>query len=109
MDDDNVIDIASVSHGAAASHSAAAHHALPPDARTCWFDLPPRRIAPEDWARYRESVAEIFEAFGMDLDTPGTEDTPDRFLRALFEATAGYEGDAKLATTFPAETVGKVV
>ena len=107
MDVDNVIDIASVSHGAAASHSAAAHHALPPDARTCWFDLPPRRIAPEDWARYRESVAEIFEAFGMDLDTPGTEDTPDRFLRALFEATAGYEGDAKLATTFPAETVGR--
>ena len=77
-----------------------------PDARTCWFDLEPRAIPPEDWARYRESVAEIFEAFGMRLDTPGTRDTPERFLRALFEATAGYDGEPKLATTFPAETNG---
>ena len=61
-------------------------------------------IAPEDWARFRASVAEIFEAFGMDLDTPGTRDTPERFLRALFEATAGYDGDPKLQTTFPAES-----
>ena len=48
-------------------------------------------------------MAEIFEAFGMDLETPGTRDTPDRFLRALFEATAGYDGEPKLATSFPAE------
>ena len=73
------------------------------DAPTCWFDLPPRHIAPADWVRYRAAVAEIFEAFGMDLETPGTEDTPERFLRALYEATAGYDGDPKLATTFPAE------
>jgi GTP cyclohydrolase I len=73
------------------------------DAKTCWFDLPQRLIAPSDWARYRSSIAEIFEAFGMDLDTPGTEDTPERFLRALYEATAGYDGDPKLATTFPSE------
>ena len=38
--------------------------------------------------------------------TPGTRDTPERFLRALFEATAGYDGDPKLATTFPAEGIG---
>jgi GTP cyclohydrolase I len=75
-----------------------------PDARTCWFDLPPREIPPEDWLRYRAAMAEIFEAFGMDLDTPGTHETPERFLRALFEATAGYDGDRKLATTFPAES-----
>ncbi len=73
------------------------------DARTCWFDLPPRHIAPADWLRHRAAVAEIFEAFGMDLETPGTEDTPERFLRALYEATAGYDGDPKLATTFPSE------
>src|SRR5690348_6841593 len=73
------------------------------DAKTCWFDLPRRHVAPADWARYRASVAEIFEAFGMDLETPGTEDTPERFLRALYEATAGYDGDPKLATTFPSE------
>ena len=54
-------------------------------------------------ARY---VAEIFGAFGMELDTPGTRDTPERYLRALFDATAGYEGEPKLLTAFPAEGNG---
>jgi GTP cyclohydrolase I len=62
-----------------------------------------RTIAPEDWARYERHVAEIFGALGMDLDTPGTRDTPRRFLRALYEATAGYDGDEKLRTAFPSE------
>jgi len=92
VETDNVIELTS-----AVGHS-------PPDARTRWFELPPREIAVRDWERYREAVAEIFEAFGMDLDTPGTVDTPERFLRALFEATAGYDGDPKLGTSFPAET-----
>jgi GTP cyclohydrolase I len=74
--------------------------------RAAWGDLLEREIAPEDWARYRAAVAQIFEAFGMDLDTPGTRETPERFLRALFDATAGYEGDPKLLTAFPAEGVG---
>src|SRR5437868_9959287 len=39
----------------------------------------------------------------MDLATPGTRDTPRRFLRALYEATAGYDGDEKLRTAFPSE------
>ena len=29
----------------------------------------------------------------MDLETPGTRETPRRFLRAMFESTAGYDGD----------------
>jgi GTP cyclohydrolase IA len=62
-----------------------------------------RAIAPDEWARYERHIAEIFEAFGMDLDTPGTRDTPSRFLRALREATAGYDGDPKLRTAFPSE------
>jgi GTP cyclohydrolase IA len=62
-----------------------------------------RAIAPEDWARYERYVGEIFAAFGMDLDTPGTEGTPERFLRAMFDATAGYCGDPKLRTAFPSE------
>jgi GTP cyclohydrolase I len=78
----------------------------PAHRRAAWADLLERDIAPEDWTRYRDTVAEIFEAFGMDLDTPGTRETPERFLRALFDATAGYEGDPKLLTAFPAEGVG---
>jgi GTP cyclohydrolase I len=62
-----------------------------------------REIAPEDWERFRGYVAEIFEAFGMDLDTPGTHGTPERFLGAMRDATAGYEGDPKLLAAFPAE------
>jgi len=62
-----------------------------------------RAIAPEEWARYEGHVAEILEAFGMDLDTPGTRETPARFLRALHDATAGYDGDPKLRTAFPSE------
>lgn len=64
----------------------------------------PREIAPEDWARYAGYVGAIFEALGMDLDTPGTRDTPERFLEAMVAATAGYDGDPKLSTTFPTES-----
>ena len=62
-----------------------------------------REVAPEQWARYERYVGEILSAFGMDMDTPGTRETPRRFLRAMFEATAGYGGDPKLRTAFPAE------
>lgn len=91
---DNVIEL-----GSAAAHA-------PADARTGWFDLPPRTVAPEDWKRYRASIAEIFSAFGMDLNSPGTRGTPERYLRALYDATAGYDGDAKLMTSFPSESRG---
>ncbi|HEY2372104.1 MAG TPA: GTP cyclohydrolase I [Gaiellaceae bacterium] len=62
-----------------------------------------RVISPEEWARYEHNIAEILEAFGMDLDTPGTRETPQRFLRAMFDSTAGYDGDPKLRTAFPSE------
>jgi GTP cyclohydrolase I len=42
----------------------------------------------------------------MDLDTPGTADTPRRFLQAMFDATEGYAGDPKLVTVFPTECQG---
>jgi GTP cyclohydrolase I len=71
------------------------------------FDLHPgRRLDPEDWQRYERHLGEILEAFGMDLDTPGTRETPRRYLRALFDATAGYDGDPKLLTAFPTESTG---
>lgn len=62
-----------------------------------------RTITPEKWARYERNLAEILAAFGMNLETPGTRETPRRFLRAMFEATGGYDGDKKLRTAFPAE------
>jgi GTP cyclohydrolase I len=64
----------------------------------------PRQIDSEEWRRFRGYLGEIFAALGMDLDTPGTKDTPERFLRALLDSTSGYEGDPKLLTAFPAET-----
>lgn len=65
-----------------------------------------RAISPADWARYEGYVSEIFGALGLDLDTPGTTTTPRRFLRALFDSTSGYDGDAKLLTAFPTECHG---
>ena len=44
-----------------------------------------RSVSPENRARFEANLAEIFEAAGMDLDTPGTENTPQRFLQALLQ------------------------
>lgn len=65
--------------------------------------LSPRRVNPEDWLRFEQSMAEIFAAFGMNLETPATARTPERFLKALYDATEGYDGDPKLLTAFPTE------
>jgi GTP cyclohydrolase I len=62
-----------------------------------------RTIAPADWQRYERYMAEIFSAMGLDLSTPGTKDTPRRYLQALRDATAGYDGDPRLHTVFPTE------
>jgi GTP cyclohydrolase I len=51
-------------------------------------------------------MAEIFTALGLDLTSPATQATPRRFIRALFDATAGYDGDPKLLTVFPTECRG---
>ncbi len=77
-----------------------------PEETTQWEKVRPRNIEPEQWKKFEGYAAEIFAAFGMDLDTPGTLATPTRFLRALYEATSGYEGDAKLLTAFPTECRG---
>ncbi len=65
-----------------------------------------RELTAEQWERYERYVGEIFESFGMRMDTPGCVDTPRRYLRALFDATEGYEGDPKLLTAFPTECKG---
>jgi len=65
--------------------------------------LAPRDISAAAWGRYEAQIGEIFQAFGLPLDTPGTRSTPERFLRALYDSTAGYDGDPKLLTAFPTE------
>src|SRR5512133_1274359 len=65
-----------------------------------------RQIPEEKWRRLESHAAEIFEAFGMDLNTQGTTDTPRRFIRALFDATSGYDGDPKLIKVFQTECHG---
>ncbi len=71
-----------------------------------WEQVHARNISPEKWKRFEGYMAEIFAAFGMDLSTAGTVTTPQRFLGALFDSTAGYEGDTKLLTAFPTECRG---
>jgi GTP cyclohydrolase I len=79
---------------------------LDPEEMTQWEQVNPRSIHPEQWKRYEGYLAEILNALGMDLETPGTLKTPERFLRALFDSTSGYEGDSKLLTAFPTECRG---
>ena len=65
-----------------------------------------RHISDEQMRKFESDIAAIFEAFGLDLHTPATLNTPRRFLRAMFDATEGYEGDPKLVTAFPTECRG---
>jgi len=65
-----------------------------------------RHLSEEQLHRYEGYIAEIFTAFGLDLDTPATRETPQRFLRAMFDSTEGYEGDPKLLKVFEAECRG---
>lgn len=71
------------------------------------MELRQRSISREQMQRFEGYVSEIFTAFGMDLHTPATEETPVRFLRALFEATEGYDGDPKLLKVFDTECRGE--
>jgi GTP cyclohydrolase I len=70
------------------------------------LDVRKRQVPADDLARFEQSIAEILAAFGMDIDTPATRETPQRFLRALFDATSGYDGDPKLLTVFETECRG---
>src|SRR5258708_35558889 len=42
----------------------------------------------------------------MDLNTPATYETPQRFVQAMFDATEGYDGDPKLLKVFETECRG---
>ncbi len=87
-------------------HHAAALITPPLLARSTSHHAQPRQLSDEDWTRFEGYAAEILTSFGLDLSTPGTKDTPRRFLRAIFDATEGYDGDPKLLTAFPTECRG---
>src|SRR5436305_6907329 len=70
------------------------------------MDLHRRHISQEQMRKFEGDMAAIFTAFGLDLNTPATKQTPQRFLRALFDATEGYDGDPKLITVFSTECRG---
>ncbi|TAN31753.1 GTP cyclohydrolase I [bacterium] len=83
------------------------HDTAEEDEAPAWERLRHREISPEQWQRFEGYMAEVLHALGLDLKTPGTERTPTRFLRALFDATEGFEGDPKLVTAFPTECRGE--
>jgi GTP cyclohydrolase IA len=65
-----------------------------------------RQISDEQALKFEGYIAEIFSAYGLDLNTPSTYETPRRFIKALFEATDGYDGDPKLLKVFSTECRG---
>lgn len=69
--------------------------------------LQTRQIPEETLNKYEGYIAEIFSAFGLDLSLPATRDTPRRFVRALYDATEGYDGDPKLLRVFHTECRGE--
>ncbi|MDD4220703.1 MAG: GTP cyclohydrolase I FolE [Sphaerochaetaceae bacterium] len=62
-----------------------------------------RHITDEQFAKFEGYAAEIFTALGLDIHTPATEDTPKRFIKAMFDITEGYDGDPKLSKAFDTE------
>jgi len=66
-----------------------------------------RQVSEEQLRKFEGYAAEIFTAFGLDLNTPATRDTPRRFIRALLDVTAGYDCDPKLVTAFETECRGE--
>jgi GTP cyclohydrolase IA len=66
-----------------------------------------RKISDEQFQKFEGYAAEIFSAFGLDLNTSPTRDTPRRFIKALFDATEGYDGDPKLLRVFETECRGE--
>lgn len=66
-----------------------------------------RQVSDEQVHRFEGYVSEMFTAFGMDVNTPSTMDTPRRFVQALYDATEGYDGDPNLLRVFATECHGE--
>ncbi len=70
------------------------------------LELHKRKVSEEEIRRFEGYVGEMFSAFGMDMKTTATDITPQRFVKALYDSTEGYEGDPKLLTVFETECKG---
>jgi GTP cyclohydrolase I len=70
------------------------------------LDLRSRQFSNDQLRTLEHHASQIFATLGLDQDTPGTRATPRRFIRALIDATVGYDGDPKLLTLFPTERNG---
>lgn len=70
------------------------------------MELHQRNISSEQRHKFEGYIAEILTACGMDINTQGTRETPQRFIQALIDATEGYEGDPKLLKVFETECQG---
>jgi len=66
-----------------------------------------RKISDEQLHQFEAYTSEILSALGLDLNTPATKDTPRRFIKALFDATEGYDSDPKLLKVFDTECRGE--
>ena len=71
------------------------------------MELQKRKISDDQFHKFEGYAAEIFSTFGLDLNTSATKDTPRRFIKALFDATEGYDGDPKLLRVFETECHGE--
>jgi GTP cyclohydrolase IA len=71
------------------------------------MELQKRPVTELQFRKFEVYAAEIFTAMGLDCNTPATKDTPRRYIRALFDATEGYDGDPKLLKTFATECRGE--
>ena len=66
-----------------------------------------RQLTEDQFLKLEGYAAEILSTLGMDITTQSTKDTPHRFIRALFDATEGYDGDPKLIKVFATECRGE--
>jgi GTP cyclohydrolase IA len=71
------------------------------------IELRKRPVTDDQFRKFEGYAAEIFSALGMDLNSPATKDTPRRFIKALYDATEGYDGDPNLLRVFKTECRGE--
>lgn len=67
------------------------------------IELRKRPVTDKQYRKFEGYAAEIFSAFGLDLNLPATRETPRRFIKALYDATEGYDGDPNLLKAFDTE------